>query len=1425
MRPSVESLERRDLLATLIDLNASTHSYSGNPSEMVDLNGTLIFAANKPVTVGAAPDPSANMELWRSDGTEAGTNLLLDIRPNNGSNIGSNPQELTRVGDVVYFAADDGYSGRDLWRTDGTPAGTYRVKDIPGGVFGAHRLTVAGSKLFFVADDGFGLELWVSDGTAGGTLRVSDINPGSGNSSPTALTAIGETVYFAAYESAGTYPTLWKSDGTTAGTSRVPRDASNTPIYLSTILYNDLFDLEAVGNTLYFTGAVSGAGRELWKTDGTLAGTMQVKDIATGSASANPSELTALDNHVVFRANDGTGSKLWASDGTSDGTIPLGSFSPGFLVASGSTVYTLAANGTGGTDLWKSDGTPAGTARVAATHSSAAHTSMTGVTAADGSFVFSVSSLGDFWRTDGTETGTYRLGAASGLVSAGGSFALSGGKTFFKGNGGTGYELWTTDGTDAGTTLLKEIAPGSPGSNPQHFVELNGNYYFSTYDSWERALWQTDGTEAGTTRVKSFNQYFMDIGRVGENLYLSTGDYNSGRELWRSDGTAENTYLVKDIRPGSGSSDPQGLTDLSGVLYFSADDGNGREPWRSDGTSAGTYRIADIRPGAGSSFAGNFTPFNGAVYFLANDGTNGTELWRTDGTEAGTVRITTIAPTTVGYLTAYGGALYFWSHEGSSQTYKLWRSDGTTEGTVQVTDLTTDSAPPTQPIVVAGGLLYLRSWNGEIWRTDGTPEGTIKLLANVSNRQWWNVTVVGPEVYVASNSTNPSNRSAELWKTDGTLEGTQRVHAFTDNSAIFGQVVAGANGVYFGVSLTPSVNQVIGEVWRTDGTPEGTSRVEVLGNGGAGDFISRPLISGRYVVARDDGVNGEELWSIQLESADPSGLVLSNALVEENSAIGTAVGTLSAGSGSGVVYSLVPGDGAADNAHFSIDGNVLRTGAVFDFESKPLYSVRVRAMDSDGASLESAFTINIISVNEAPVARPDQVVVGESDPYMAVDVLANDTDPDQEDLLLRVQSFTNAANGSVVDFGGDGRLLHYRPNLGFVGTDSFTYTVRDFDGLTSTTTVTVTVTSNTIVVPVADPLAMPGDLQVAINTATAGSEPVDVTINVNSTNISQVIDAIQQVYANEQVSIVLYTNSGEYAGLHIAAPANVRVILDGQNGQVTLAGASPALTVESGEVEVRNMILTNATDAPTILVTGGRLVLRDSMVHETTAGNQAAVRVTGGSADLGTSAAPGNNVLNINGEGLFTDDTGNGSIIAVGNSYQIDGVAREALQVTSVIVNGGEAQRSMITSLLVTFNRALSSNVDLVDVFKLVRRDGAAITGFSTSLSPDRTQVELLFSSALSDGIYDLTVEAEVPADSDGAAMAADHLFAFHRLFGDGDGDGDVDGIDINLLRGTYGKTAGMAGYLWYFDGDRDDDVDRLDYMAVNANYRKKLVY
>ena len=139
------------------------------------------------------------------------------------------------------------------------------------------------------------------------------------------------------------------------------------------------------------------------------------------------------------------------------------------------------------------------------------------------------------------------------------------------------------------------------------------------------------------------------------------------------------------------------------------------------------------------------------------------------------------------------------------------------------------------------------------------------------------------------------------------------------------------------------------------------------------------------------------------------------------------------------------------------------------------------------------------------------------------------------------------------------------------------------------------------------------------------------------------------------IEIVLNLADGNYGGQSINLPAGVSLVIDGTSSSVTFVGASPALTVQSGEVIVTGVNFINSTDAPTILVTGGSLALRDSFVKETAGGNRAAIEIMGGTVDLGTAQDPGGNTIDVSGAGELIRNLSSASVPALGNVFQVNG--------------------------------------------------------------------------------------------------------------------------------------------------------------------------
>lgn len=397
----------------------------------------------------------------------------------------------------------------------------------------ASNITNVNGTIYFTADDGVhGRELWKMD-PAGGALLVHDVLPGAFSSSPRDLVNANGMLYFRAMDQTTSRFEAFKTDGTAAGTVRV----SDLSLGLAASKISSGHGrLVNVGATVYFVGQQESNGYELWKTDGTPAGTMIVKDIHSGAGSSSPLGLTNANGTLFFQASDIEGAELWKSDGTAAGTVRVKDIRVGGLSSNPANItavndgvfFTLDGN-----TLWTSDGTADGTVQI---HSFRA-SSLTNV---DGTLYFTNPSADQLWKSDGSVAGTVMLADFDGWASTTPiSLVNVGGRLFFAANDSVhGFELWTSDGTISGTMLVKDIHANNSGFPVKHLVNGDGTLYFVAEDSFGvEQLWSSDGTEAGTQiawdpaaipgRVFPENLAVVD----GKLFLTATGEF-SGRELW-----------------------------------------------------------------------------------------------------------------------------------------------------------------------------------------------------------------------------------------------------------------------------------------------------------------------------------------------------------------------------------------------------------------------------------------------------------------------------------------------------------------------------------------------------------------------------------------------------------------------------------------------------------------------------------------------------------------------------------------------------------------------------------------------------------------------------------------------------------------------------------------------------------------------------
>ena len=611
-----------------------------------------------------------------------------------------------------------------------------------------------------------------------------------------------------------------------------------------------------MGDHVYFSAEDGRHGRELWRVD--LDGNAElIKDLTPGSRSSDLSSLYVFRGHLYFRYGGPEGEKanigeLWRTDGTEAGTIRVKRFVENPEKDAGlhaivdhteDRIFLSIGGEKAAKVLWESDGTAVGARPVSLPDPYTFKTYHGTVSGKD--LYFSARISGTDYAVARTDYRN-RRGQILCITSspANSFFALDSGAVLFSADSdGYGHELWITQGTPESTRLLKDIYPGPESSDVGEF------HYFRQSDSaivlfaantadYGRELWQTDGTPGGTKLWRdvlpgagSSNPYKL-CSNHGNLYFVAIGD-KTGKEIWRYARSTDQLVAVSDINPGLASSDPYALCLASfGELFFSATDSNkDEELWFATSDQGQAKRLGDINPGPApahpyyaveffdnivtaatsavegrelwivlpdktvelladiytddsvnpSSTPRNITPAGNLLYFSANDIAHGLELWCSDGTRSGTRMVKDIFPgrasSNPSELTAVGTQLFFVAEDGN-HGYELWRSDGTTLGTTMAKEISpVGGSRPTGLTAFKGGLVFsaYRPLDGEeLWIVEPGKEPHLlhDINAGEASSRPRDLVVWKDHVYFRADD---GLHGEEFWRTDGTGEGTVMV--------------------------------------------------------------------------------------------------------------------------------------------------------------------------------------------------------------------------------------------------------------------------------------------------------------------------------------------------------------------------------------------------------------------------------------------------------------------------------------------------------------------------------------------------------------------------------------------------------------------------------------------------------------------------
>ncbi|MCB1009821.1 MAG: hypothetical protein KDB94_13130 [Acidobacteria bacterium] len=721
---------------------------SSLPGDIVAIGSQALFTAT---------DPDHGKEIWRTDGTPAGTELVLDIFPGTS---GSSPLGLYPIpGDRAVFRADDGVAGAELWISDGTPGGTYMVEDIDSGPAGSvpSQFAVVGSTLFFRASDGVaGIELWKWQ--SGTTSLVADIAPGADSSSPNGLYPVGSYVVFSACRASDGCE-LWRSDGTSGGTVRLddihPAGDSDP---------HGFFWHAGLG-LLFFDADDGVHGNELWKR--TAAGpATRVTDLNAGTGDSDPTALGELPGKLTFVADDGAaGSRLYSYDGATVSQVKSLSISgvPGLAeqaLSWNGRVYFIE----GASSCWSTDGTSVGTVKWTICMNDPP------LTVGDGRLLYGKYQAGEreIWSIDPSDVLTQETDPTS-FSSDPDGFAWLGPTAFFAADDGVdGRELWVSDGTPGGTDPI-DIAPGATSSDPQGMLPFGGEIWFSAYTGTTGdEPWHSDGTTGGTAPYElspgTTGSAPSELVVLGSHLFVAAYDDSLGAQLFRIASAA----LPPAILDYNGDPDlyPEQLTPAGTKLYFFAENpATGRELFVADESAAHSTPLEVIAgPGEPGSL-GELVSWQNLAWFVADDGVNGPQIWVTDGVAAA-LRITNLGSgDTPSELAAGPDGVYFVYDDGAFGS-ELWRTVGM--GATRVTDIAPGAAGAYPGhLTRVGDRLYFSAGSAatgdELWWTDGTNVGLAADIAPGSSASYpTDLRTVGDRVvFVADDGTGK-----ELWLAD-----------------------------------------------------------------------------------------------------------------------------------------------------------------------------------------------------------------------------------------------------------------------------------------------------------------------------------------------------------------------------------------------------------------------------------------------------------------------------------------------------------------------------------------------------------------------------------------------------------------------------------------------------------------------------------
>ncbi|MEQ9103264.1 MAG: T9SS type A sorting domain-containing protein [Rhodothermales bacterium] len=876
--------------------------------------------------------------------------LVKDI---NTLTSGPRPHDLVSTGTQAFFT-----SGGGLWVVDEAGIHMRRVfKDWPGNLRGFAPDQWAGAalngKLLFrlqgsatgFSQSPYFEDLWVSDGTPDGTFSLTDVKSRYriGHS-----IALGNHVYFLKHLADGyrnSVSELWITNGTKVGTELLASfRASDEGIVES---------LHEFDGALWFVTKRYGESRYPVQYDLVQFDTVSHESTTTGFTSSTYMDITGISESKLFLfvGEDDGGLELWAMDKDSrdpqrvhafpDDTY-VSTYATWGIATTSSHFLFKSSNSRHFSDLYASDGTPEGTHLL--TNKMGGWSTWnpgrkSGVVGNRALFQAPDSTHSErIWTTDGTVEGTEILT----WPESGDPFDVTDGFTVFRDEvffaawqRATGWELWATDGTPGGTRLAADFRPGPESGSVDPVVATNSGVLGTALDlSGNPRLWYSSGIPGKERTVPYVTDYARNnsshpqrFRRFGNTVYFTAGTEETGRDLWKTDGTPSDTDLLFPPVPDGLSSNATAIGSIRDHLFIATDDS-------LYSLSLESGRITNLSlPGRGpfhpSRLRQNRMYFNDSSPYgllFALDEHGNPELWTSDGTVDGTRKVSafgtpstrnpdfspyhdyldrvmgtvdgrhvvlkyapegrfvySIDPLTGSMEMLLDPSLTFGSahmvqghnthllHYYRSPSNHFFTTDGTTSGTKKV-ELTGGPGLPESIQEVhqhQNGLLFTATTSDtgrELWYSDGTPEGT-RILRDICPGACGSV----PQAFVSVGEHTffkvYSEGDDHVWVTDGTTEGTVPVITERTPEGERDVEVLRMFPTDSGVLVMMRMGVRNNQIWYTDES-KGSGRL--LSDGFddgyefSGDVQHGAVLGHQFIFAAEHPIYGDELFKLDL---------------------------------------------------------------------------------------------------------------------------------------------------------------------------------------------------------------------------------------------------------------------------------------------------------------------------------------------------------------------------------------------------------------------------------------------------------------------------------------------------------------------------------------------------------------------------------